>query len=64
MFQNVRERTSIIKNRPPMQVNKGKDNTLIMCPGREGVGVGKKITDNHDTGLADPDLLPVFPFSE
>ena len=45
---------------------KGKDNTLITCPGREGVGVGKKITDNHvtDKGLADPDLLVVFPFSE
>ena len=25
---------------------KGKDNTLITCPGWEGVGVGKKITDN------------------
>ena len=45
----------------------GKDNTLITCPGQEGVGVvGKKITDNHvtDKGLADPDLLAVFPFSE
>ena len=30
------------------------------------LGVGKKITDNHvtDKGLADPDLLAVFPFSE
>ena len=30
-----------------------------------GVGVGKKITDNHDTdkGLADPDLLAVFSFT-
>ena len=45
---------------------KGKDNTLITCPRREGGGVGEKITDNHDTdkGLADPDLLADFPFSE
>ena len=45
---------------------KGKDNALIMCPWREGGGVGKKITDNHvtDKGLADPDLLAVFHFSE
>ena len=41
---------------------RGKDNTLITCLLGEGVGVGKKITDNHNTkeGPKRPDLLAVL----